>query len=313
MSSNVEFPPAFEQDESYSAAITRRAINVGLQRGNTVGSVAGGVGGVGDLAVSQNGTPNMSVNIAVGEGIVPGTSSSTQSGYYVYNNAISNAAVATAPSVNSRIDIETVLVNDQAYGAGSDGGVIATVTGAVSASPVAPSTPANSLLLADIAVGTSVSSIVTGNITDLRARATSGLAIAYLSGHLLLTSITLPVNTLTTVLETAALAVGTWDILFIGTAALLDSTSDGAANVTVAAGSVTFDGATCAPITGGTSVAVNSQYQVVLSFKAFVSSAAVLAFNMIVTGSTGGFVIGSSTYGNLAMTRQTGYTARKVA
>lgn len=172
----VESYPFPLQGETYSAAITRRAINYLLARGSTVGSVVGGVVGGTDLLVTQNGTPNMSVNTAVGEAIVPGSSSSTQSGYYLYVSATQNTAVATSDPSNPRIDLVCANVSDTAYG-GTDGGSIVVTKGTAAGSPVVPSTPTTSLAIANIAVAAAASSIVTANITDVRTFAVPGIGL----------------------------------------------------------------------------------------------------------------------------------------
>ncbi|MCU1494882.1 MAG: hypothetical protein JWO62_2646, partial [Acidimicrobiaceae bacterium] len=174
----VEAFPAFLQGETYSAAITRRSENFMLQRGATVGSVVGGVNGATDLQVSAQGPAAMAVNIAVGEANIPGTSASTQSGYYFYNNATLGVAVATASGANPRIDLAAATVSDTAYG-GSDGGSCSVVTGTPAGSPVAPSLPGTSLGLADVLVPQSATSIIASDITDIRPFVYFGAAGIY--------------------------------------------------------------------------------------------------------------------------------------
>jgi hypothetical protein len=150
-----------------------------------------GIIGTSSLAVTQNGTPNMSVNIAAGWAAILGTSTSTQGVYVGYNDASVNAAIATAPSVNSRIDLVCLTVNDAYYSGVTNNIVVNVVTGTVAASPVVPSTPANSIALAQIAVGTNVTSIVTANITDVRVNTTTNLPVVTLTGTQTLTNKTL--------------------------------------------------------------------------------------------------------------------------
>jgi hypothetical protein len=46
---------------------------------------------------------------------------------------------------------------------------------------------------------------------------------------------------------------------------------------------------------------------------ATVTVTAVLKLSMLCAGASGGFAIGNSTYGNVAQTNQTGYTAVQIA
>ena len=66
------------------------------------------------------------------------------------------------------------MLDDQ-YSGASHIGQIVVVTGTPAGSPSAPATPKNSLVLAHIAVGASVTSIVTANITDFRPQFVSGV------------------------------------------------------------------------------------------------------------------------------------------
>jgi hypothetical protein len=109
----------------------------------------------------------MTVNVAAGQVAVP-TANATGT-LICTSDAVEPVALAAAPGTNSRID----LVVCQARGNDLDGGanndfIFAPVTGTVAASPVAPAVPANSVALAQIAVGTGVAAIVAGNITDAR-------------------------------------------------------------------------------------------------------------------------------------------------
>jgi hypothetical protein len=150
-----------------------------------------GIIGATSLAVTQNGTPNMSVNIAAGWAAILGTFQTNMGAYVAYNDATVNAAIATAPSSNSRIDLVCLTVNDAFYSGATNNIVVNVVTGTVAASPVAPATPTNSIALAQVLVGTSVTSIVTANITDVRAQVTTNLPVVTATGAATLTNKTL--------------------------------------------------------------------------------------------------------------------------
>lgn len=125
-----------------------------------------------DMAVTQNGTPNMSVNVAAGSVVIDGTESATQGFYHFMNDATLNVAIAASHATLPRIDLIVAKVQDAQYSGATNAGSIVAVTGTAAASPVAPSAPANSVILAQIAVAAAVTSITNANITDLRPFAT---------------------------------------------------------------------------------------------------------------------------------------------
>lgn len=123
------------------------------------------------LAITANGTPNMSVNVAAGEGIIFGTEQAEQGAYHVYNDATVNKTIAASDPTNPRLDIVVAKVQDAEYSGATRAWSLAVVTGTPAASPADPSVPANSISLARVAVGAGVTTITSGNITDLRSRA----------------------------------------------------------------------------------------------------------------------------------------------
>lgn len=132
-----------------------------------------GVVGAGDCAVSALGTPNMSVNVASGFAFVLGTQLPPAQGEYapLYNDAAVNLVVAASNPTNPRIDLVVLAVQDAAYSGGTNTPLLSVVTGTPSATPAVPTAPANSLVLAQIAVAANASSITSGVITDRRSRA----------------------------------------------------------------------------------------------------------------------------------------------
>lgn len=142
----------------------------------TRGGVHPGLGG--KLLVTANGTPNMSVNVAAGVCYIPGTENVAQGVYFCENDNTVNLTISTAPGAGlNRIDLVVAKVLDQAYSGATNAWSLAVVTGTAAASPSAPALPNNSIALAQIAVGSNVTSIVSGNITDRRdlAAALGGL------------------------------------------------------------------------------------------------------------------------------------------
>jgi hypothetical protein len=131
-----------------------------------------GVCGFGDLKVTQNGSPNMSVNIAAGTALIRGTQSALQGVYSVANDATDNVTIAASNPTNPRRDLIIAQVRDNAFDAGGINDFrITVVTGTPAASPVDPSLTSfpNALVLARVTVAAAVTSIVNGNITDLRS------------------------------------------------------------------------------------------------------------------------------------------------
>lgn len=135
-----------------------------------------GIIGASSLQVTQSATPGMSVQIASGWAAIVGTTQSNMGVYTSYNDASTTAAIATASAVNPRIDLVCLTVSDSYYSGSTNAVAVNVVTGTPAASPTVPATPANSIALAQVAVGTSVTSIVNANITDLRTNVTSNLS-----------------------------------------------------------------------------------------------------------------------------------------
>ncbi len=159
-------PPSWLQNGSHTAENDRL----------TTQAVVSGSGfiGAGSLLVTANGTPNMTVNVALGWGAI--VSSTANAGVYTfYNDATTNLAITTADPTNPRIDRVVVTVNDSAYSGATNNVVFQVLAGTPAASPTAPATPTNSISLATIAVAAGTTSIVAGNITDTRVLATSNL------------------------------------------------------------------------------------------------------------------------------------------
>ena len=130
-----------------------------------------GVIGSGDLAVTQNGTPNMSVNVAAGAAVIAGTDTpATQGSYFVKNDATKNLVVTAADPTNPRKDIVVAQVRDEFYIGGSDNDWrLAVIAGTPAASPSEPTLPDDCLKLAVITVAAGATSITSGAISDTRS------------------------------------------------------------------------------------------------------------------------------------------------
>jgi hypothetical protein len=156
-------PPVAMQNRSDHSALTVRTLSDAL-------SSSSAVVGVNDLKVSQRGAgANMSVDVAGGLCIIDGTESATQGSYVCRSDATPTNVVISASSPSlPRIDLVVAKVQDAFYSGVTNAWSIVAVTGTPAASPVAPSAPVNSLILANVSVAANATSVVTGNITDKR-------------------------------------------------------------------------------------------------------------------------------------------------
>lgn len=158
-------PPLHLQNATTHTAAGDRALIHSIFNGRE------GVSGSADLAVTQNGTPNMSVNIASGRAVVFGDDSADQQLYHIWNDATANKAISAADPTNPRRDLVIAEVRDTLYGGAANDWRLRVVTGTPAASPADPSTPNTALVLARVTVAAGATSITNANITDLRARA----------------------------------------------------------------------------------------------------------------------------------------------
>lgn len=148
--------------------------------GSSITTAGGGHGvvGSGDLAVTQNGTPNMSVNVAAGAAVIrAGYAGNITGGVYsLLNDATVNVVISAADGTNPRRDLVIAQARDNSDGgdAAADARIVV-VAGTPAASPSDPSLTAypNALVLARVAVAAGATSITTANITDLRTRASA--------------------------------------------------------------------------------------------------------------------------------------------
>lgn len=200
----VRSVPIFLQAGSHPAEETR--LMLGGMLGTATGSFAGGIAasdpahGVvrpNDFAVSQNGTPNMSVNVAAGGAFIRGTQSANQGAYHVWNDGTVNLSVTAADATNGRKDLVIAQVRDAYYSGATNDARITIVTGTAAASPADPSLAAfpNALVLARITVAAASTTVVTAGITDLRPIANiTGALPTFATQALATTAIPSPVD-----------------------------------------------------------------------------------------------------------------------
>ena len=193
-------PPLNLQNATTHTAAGDRALLFSLYNGKE------GLTTTTDLAVTQNGSPNMSVNVAAGRALVLGDDNSDQQLYHVWNDAVVNKTIAAADPTNPRRDLVVAEVRDTLYGGAANDWRLRVVTGTPAASPADPATPNNALVLARVAVAAAASSITNANITAL-ATVTKPWHTAW--GEVAQTVQTSNGTTLTTSLGDAGLSV-TW-------------------------------------------------------------------------------------------------------
>lgn len=131
------------------------------------------IGGVnqfmgGKLLVTEDSPLSMNVRVASGICWVQGTENATQGGYSVMNDGTVLVTLDAAHATLARIDLVVVRIQDSQYSGGSNTATIEKVTGTPAGSPTVPTAPANSLILAQIAVAAAVTTINNSNITDRR-------------------------------------------------------------------------------------------------------------------------------------------------
>jgi hypothetical protein len=170
----VETVPAFEQESTYGAVVLRRAFGTLLQRGASIASIAGGLVGSTDMQVTAG--TGMQVLVGTGEAWVPGSSTTTQSGYYCRVESSTALSIAASSESNPRIDTVIGKILDKAYGQAEDSFSVAVVTGTAESGATlsnkkgAGAVPASSLVLAYVLVPAKAVSIESADIENVAAR-----------------------------------------------------------------------------------------------------------------------------------------------
>lgn len=139
---------AFGIPNQASASFARQAAWHSSDIGAVIAALAGD-GVLSGLGCSAQASPDMTVAVAAGQARI--------GGYYpVY--AGGNATITTADSTNPRIDIITLDYN----------AAITVTAGTAASAPVAPSIPANSVLLCQVYVSAGITSVGSSRIIDKR-------------------------------------------------------------------------------------------------------------------------------------------------
>jgi hypothetical protein len=131
---------------------------------------AHGLGRAGDLAVTANSTPNMSVDVAPGGCFVRNTEDPDGGTYHCYSDATVNLPIS-ASGADPRWDLIVVRVADSEYSGANDEAYLEVVEGTPGSPATDPVVPDNALVLARVVVAAGVSSITSGAITALASPA----------------------------------------------------------------------------------------------------------------------------------------------
>lgn len=116
--------------------------------------------------LSVHAASGMNITVNAGVAFVQGSTALNSGMYTAVLDTTATLTVATSDPTNPRIDNVIVQITD--VGTSSSTTVVTLQTGTPAPSPVAPALPANSLLLATVAVAANTSTIVAGNITEGR-------------------------------------------------------------------------------------------------------------------------------------------------
>jgi hypothetical protein len=157
---------------TYNGQDSRLALGAAFVHATNALGVRSGVipnGGLNALWTTAQGTPNMTVNVATGQAVVQGSTTTTQ-GPYVYTlDSAKTVTIAAAHATLPRIDLVAIRVRDSnVSGSGLDGDIVP-IAGTAASSPVTPGLPADGasyLTLATVSVPAAATSIATGQITN---------------------------------------------------------------------------------------------------------------------------------------------------
>lgn len=171
MTLTVTSPPF--QNVNMPALDLRRGLSYGQQEG---------VGSVGDLTVAQRSAgANMSVDIAAGEAMVQGDSTAYQGKYYVLNDALFNlTGFSAANATNPRVDRVAIRVRDAFHGDAANDVSFIILTGTPTSGATltnltgAASVPGGHLLLANVLIPASATTVTTANISNVATQSVGG-------------------------------------------------------------------------------------------------------------------------------------------
>lgn len=136
--------------------------------------VSPGVLSSSDLVAAQTATASMAVTVSGAAQGQVGGNSWLPGGYRIFNDALATLTIQAADTTNPRIDLVVIGIDTTVSPYAPQ---LKVIKGTAVASPVVPSMPAGfvGISLAQVYVGANVTSITSGNITDVRV-------LAYIKG-----------------------------------------------------------------------------------------------------------------------------------
>jgi hypothetical protein len=175
-------PPTWLQNGVYSARMDRNLVDLFF----TEGVLAPGAG---DFEVVETSPLSNSVAIQAGRAVVTGDDEANQGKYLCVNETTLNLPLAAAPTVDARIDLIYLRVNDPvAGGPAGNNATVEVLAGATSVTPVAPATPTTAIPLAEILRTAGDTFVDNAMITDVRTPS-SGQTFTVRSNFEILTTV----------------------------------------------------------------------------------------------------------------------------
>lgn len=177
--------PVFQENDTTDQHAIQLRQFVRDMYGSRAGVMAPGHG-----TVTQVGGGNMTVNVAAGGFLIPGTVVTQHGFYYCLNDAVANVSGIVSDPSNPRITSIIAKVRDSFYSGVNNDAIFEAVNGTPAASPVPPDLVAlghtNYLEIARITVAAGDTAITTGEISNIARIATP------VGGTVVCTSSTLP-------------------------------------------------------------------------------------------------------------------------
>jgi hypothetical protein len=158
----LDYVPMDGQTPFRQYDIGTRVHNIGTA--SSVQVPSGVFPGTGAMAVTA--ASGMYVTVSAGYCCIASSSGSLDGGYVFGLLTSQLLQVAASSTAAGRLDAVAAWVDDNSDD--TSAAYVGIITGTPSASPVLPSLPASSLLLAQVAVGQNVTSVLAGNISDQR-------------------------------------------------------------------------------------------------------------------------------------------------
>lgn len=252
---------------------------------------------------SNSGNNNVGIGTSAGQSLAAGINNvylGYQSGFSP--NASSSGSQQTCIGANTGLASATQFSYITCLGYGTTVGANGGVAIGVDSGGISATTSVGN----QIALGTANHAVlIAGKLTVGTANIT-GFSSA---GHLALNA-PLVANTPKDVIDTGTLPIGVYRIAFYSTTLIVDSGAGCAAQMVLKSGTATMEGKLGA---SNYAAAANVQQELVLEAIVTVTVAAIIELEIQCSGGSGGTALASSTWANLAITNQTGFTVDQIS